>query len=153
MREIKFRGKTIDGEWVHGLLSISQGLSGQPAKGCYISNSGGMPWAYQIRPETIGLFVGLQDKNGKDIYEGDLIRVLERDWGSMCLTDFKGTIDEYMICISAISEVVYEDGSFKLIQRKKGNYHSKYVGDNYRRDIFEIIGNIHENPELLCPTK
>ncbi len=51
----KFRGQSVNGDWYDGLLSISQGNNLQPEKGYYISNSGGMPWAYQVRPETIEL--------------------------------------------------------------------------------------------------
>ena len=67
MREIKFRGKGINGEWYKGLLSISQGKPGQPEKGYYISNEAGMPWAYQVRPETIGQLIATID--GQEFYE------------------------------------------------------------------------------------
>jgi len=75
LREIKFRGKCINGEWVAGLLSISQGTLTQPEKGYYISNSVGMPWAYQVRPESVGQFTGKRDRNShKEIYEGQKVR-------------------------------------------------------------------------------
>ena len=50
-----FKGQSVNGDWYEGLLSVSQGLSRQPEEGYYISNSGGMPWAYQVRPETVSL--------------------------------------------------------------------------------------------------
>jgi len=51
----KFRGQGINGDWFTGLLSISHGLGGQPKSGYYICNSCGMPWAYNVRPETVTL--------------------------------------------------------------------------------------------------
>jgi len=52
---IKFKGQTINGEWVSGLLANSHGLQGQPPKGWYINNRVGQPWANPVRPETIEL--------------------------------------------------------------------------------------------------
>src|SRR3990172_1764231 len=75
MRKFKFRGLTINGEWVIGLLSISQGVGSQPEKGHYISNSSGMPWAYRVQPKTVGRYTDLEDKNDKEIYENDIIKL------------------------------------------------------------------------------
>lgn len=70
---IKFKGMNISGDWVYGLLSYSHGRATQPPEGYYISNSVGSPWAFQIRPETIGQYTGLKDMNGREIYERDTL--------------------------------------------------------------------------------
>jgi len=131
MRKIKFRGKAVNGEWYYGLLSLSHAHNGQPPLGYYISNSNGMPWAYRVRPETVGQFTGLHDKNGVPIYEGDKILV------EVCA----GTWTE--------DEVVFTGGSFK---RARTLTPIGWIATQ----CIEITGNIYEEdneePETYdCP--
>ena len=133
MREIKFRGMHINGGWLYGLLSISQGIGSQPPKGSYISNRVGMPWAYQVRPETVGQLIGLHDRNGKEIYEGDIV--------SANMHYFE---EEDKPIIRAIGwweptlqwAIIHPDGFDRLTDIEA-----------------EVIGNIYENPGLLEGTK
>lgn len=67
MREILFKAKTINGNWVNGLLANKDGK-------WYISNKAGMPFAYDVRPETICQFTGLCDSYGNKIWENDIIK-------------------------------------------------------------------------------
>ena len=104
---------------------------------------------YQKDRFVLMQFTGLHDKNGKEIYEGDLIKVLDRDWPSQ-LTEFpEMNHQQYLDHISSICEVRYVKDGFRLIQLKGRGYYYDNVGRENGRDVFEIIGNIYENPELL----
>lgn len=122
MREIKFRGKDIiTGEWRYGEFTPEKMW---PTKlvdcvGEYHSEP-----AQNVRPETVGQYTGLKDKNGREIYEGDILH------------------DSYT---DNTFEVYFDGGSFdvKGILEKDACYLNDISSDS------EVIGNIHDNPELL----
>ena len=122
MREILFRGKTPSGEWVVGYYSPAN----MPIVGCmgHFINVGGYN-AVEIDPETVGQYTGLTDKNGKKIFEGDIVQA-----------NFRNNHSKQKFC------VIFNDGMFLF----DNNYVSVPKYDIY---AMEVIGNIHDNPELL----
>lgn len=133
-RIIKFRGfnKDVHNEWqkMEGNLSILYKKLDHVDAGYYISNKAGMPFAYKVRPETVGQFAGLFDKNGKPIYEGDVVEVEIEDG------DFIGEKER--------RSVIFERGKFTTDGLTASLYS---IGLDF--DSIEVIGNIYENPELL----
>lgn len=116
----------IDGGWHSGLLSHTDGKLAQHIKeGWYISNKAGAPWAYQVRPETIGQFIGLRDRENKEVFSGDRIRIY---WTT--LDDFT----EENICYDS-----------KYCYYKYGNNPLCELFDPIIQ--FEVVGNIYEPPK------
>lgn len=136
MREIKFRGKREDnGEWVFGSF-IPDALEG--------SNSDLVSWGFirrynrgigkmetiEVDRETVGQYTGLLDRHGVEICEGDIVgiqREKERD-----------DIEEYQI------STVYFNADYASFLAKPQR---DWVYTSW--DEVEVIGNIHDNPELL----
>ena len=147
MREILFRGKRTDnGEWVYGnpveWLNETKDVSiiAHPF-GCCIDEVGNLvlieePFVCKVHTETVGQSTGLKDKNGKEIFEGDIVR---------CLNSYG---EDYYT-----SSVQYDEGAF-VVDVMGMDYDRTVIGWAldwliiYNNDI-EVTGNIHDNPELL----
>lgn len=132
MREILFRGKQKDnGKWIDGLLGYCNFNHGVE-KAIYVATEMGSITPYRIKQETVGQYTGLTDKNGKKIFEGDIVK--EKD----CVHN--GEVEIY-----GNKWVIYfKDGVFFGCWKNCGaTFFIKSLGD------IEIIGNIHDNPELL----
>lgn len=138
-REIKFRGKQENSNrWITGCLI--QYESGDVA----IFEKMITKYGYEatqitkrtkVNSDTIGQFTGLTDKNGKEIYEGDIVRAPLLD------PIFGDTIKDKSINAS----IRYNNGSFVV------SYYNREL-NIYIQDLcdrIEVIGNIHDNPDLL----
>lgn len=139
-REIIFRGlRTDKNEWVYG--DLIHGVGWKKGKmymlpeninqeGCHHLDG------FEVIPESVGQFTGLQDKNGKEIYEGDILG----DW-----TDIDGKMEQSRQAVfwHEVEGQWMLDNSF---HQDRSHFFS--LAGELRDFEYEIIGNIHENPEL-----
>ena len=125
MREILFRGKREDnGEWVYGNL-IYRRIWETDICVIRVFDSGFDNYEeYDVIPETVGQYTGLTDKNGNRIFEGDICKHRSNYSGN-----------------TVISVVTYTDGHFLALVCENSGFELS--------EKLEVIGNIHDNPELL----
>lgn len=138
MREILFRGKRADnGKWICGdLRHISDWKGGYNPH--IVDNTNGRNnsvTGLEIIPETVGQYTGLTDKNGKRIFEGDIVR-----YGTN--TDRADNKEIY--------EVVFETrGGSRYFGIRISEIETWQFCFEVPAKLMEVIGNIHDNPELL----
>ena len=143
MREILFRGKRIDnGEWVYSQTVFSHldnfYIPAQNLKCTVMQNLDTVgnisvirckdgKYFFKVQTETVGQYTGLTDKNGNEIFEGDIVK-----------TSHGGS--------TYYAKIEWDDGSFWVTNHdiQMPSYISE-VSKTY----LEIIGNIHDNPDLL----
>lgn len=130
MRTIKFRGRKINsGQWLYGDL-MHDNVGGSyiypiDAENLYKENA--------VIPDTVGQFTGLLDKNGKEIYEGDIIGCHHPEIKHL---------------------IFYNEKQGRFMAALNGDIENDFIGvcgidDRRWMASKEVIGNIHDNPELL----
>lgn len=121
MREILFRGKRTDnGEWVEGdYIHLPNGIA-------ILANGYGY-----IDPETVGQYTGLTDKNGKKIYEGDIVK------------------DEQSYLFGTVVYATAQDGFDGMAEFMVDDIDNGLQDYNGFWHLVEVIGNIYDNPELI----
>ena len=143
MREILFRGKTSDGEWVYGYIGTAFTMDeNRKVKLRHFTALDCLGCSSQVivLDETIGQYTGLTDKNGKKIFEGDIVHAIyQSNYVGMKNIDFGIGVVEY--CGNYYSHASYE---INII----GEIGSRVFSASLEGGV-EVIGNIHDNPELL----
>lgn len=130
-REILFRGKNYKGKWVFGHYAYCFNYPDDSIKKHWIldgETEDGQRGDYEIDPATLGQYTGLPDKSGKKIFEGDI------------LSD-----GSYSNIVVRWSERL---ASFALV--REGWLHTHFFGESAEASYYEIIGNIHDNPEMIA---
>ena len=133
MRKILFRGKRIDnGEWVYGNLNYGTIEIKSIKDSYYISDFDVNPWDkkfYPVIPESVGQYTGLTDKNGKKIFEGDIVK-------ETIASNYQPIGQIYYAPEFCQWRIEYINSIVLIGHIGKGRFYT-------------ILGNIHDNPELL----
>ena len=130
-REIKFKGKSKrDGRWWFGNLCVKDTKGNTQI---YDPEYGG---CFEIDPDTVGQFIGLHDRNGKEIYEGDIIRSFDSQGEPINhVIEYDNNDAQFIVVLAGYTK--YDFGCSGITQ--------KWINEFKK----EVIGNIHDNPELL----
>lgn len=140
MREILFRGKRVDnGEWAFGNF-IEDKWGDDNGNTIYailqdrVAPDIAELWTpVRVDPETVGQYTGLKDKNGKRIFEGDIVQWKDENFNSY----------------TSVVEWCGEKWNYPAFDLAKHDYECNGLQYVHEDCIIEVIGNIHDNPELL----
>lgn len=128
MREILFRGKQVtNGEWCEGYLAKMRTIP-------FIFSDVNGSCCTVVCP-TVGQFTGMYDKNGKKIFEGDIVKT---KYGRLCTVVWH-------------SSQTHNGWDLEVVGTVENSVRTKYPDefDLYKKENLEVVGNIHDNPELL----
>lgn len=152
-REIKFRGRNYYGMWMYGYLmpapkptihiDCDYSISVSPSALKSVDRM-----LYEVETNTIGQFTGMKDKNGKEIYEGDIVDVAVSSINYVS----KDPTPYHRICVCVYQKeyasFIYERVGKNYKRKLSRNWKYKVMG-SYDIQCVEVLGNIHDNPELL----
>jgi len=130
-REIIFRGKDfLKEEWVYGdLVKTKNFVAIKRTNGDYFHPT-------QVSPNTVGQYTGLKDKDGREIYEGDILQYIGKRRDNMNKVYRR--------------KVVFHEGMFALLSKELQAYSAlKHHCMEDGRFAWRVIGNVHDNPELM----
>jgi len=131
MREILFRGKEIKTDkWVYGYFNGLWSNTVDDEIAVMIRNR---ECEYYVKTETVGQYTGLQDKNGKKIFEGDIVKFY-----------FRYGLNRGKVVSENL--VVSWNASYLSYEFTKSKWDACFISS--LRNDFEVLGNIHDNPEL-----
>lgn len=133
--KVRMNGEKLPGKWVYGGIFPGTG-DFSVIYGCEESTGSSIEniEKYVVHSDTVGQYTGMTDKNGVKIFEGDIVKTKKygKISGHMTVNDFD------------VFEVRYTRCTFRLENKNRG---FNLVDDGFSK--FEVIGNIHDNPELL----
>ena len=170
MREILFRGKRVDnGEWIYGDV-IQFPMHGIVRIIEQNSDNDGSYGDSEIDCDTLGQFTGLTDKNGRKIFEGDIVRYYHHKKSLVPVTDITPEEDHYgrdeesgLPLAYRTTKIIRYKGhveldpilgmTINLKNRCEWWRNLNYEDDSINSDRLEVIDNIYDNPELLEVTK
>jgi uncharacterized phage protein (TIGR01671 family) len=152
MREILFRGKRKDnGEWVSAFSIMKSMIDGEWVLYVGASRDAWMDLDkhynlvnaetladclfYSVHPETIGQFIGLVDRNGTKVFEGDILRPwssYHESYGEPCVVEYGAS---NCSCCDGVYGWYLNNGDIRDLDTKNTWY--------------EVVGNIHDNPDLI----
>ncbi|MGG0663437.1 YopX family protein [Viridibacillus arvi] len=142
MRDIKYRGLSeLQSKWYEGdFITDVREFNRSCDKAYILPHWDKLNCPIQVLPNSVGQYTGLKDKNGREIFEGDIVSFVVFDYLDSDV-EYKGVVKYrsglYEIWKNADSEFFGSNGPFIL--------NHAWLQD----DEFEVIGNIYENPELL----
>lgn len=161
MREILFRGKRKDnGEWVIGNLVHQTEYYGDPVDIYHIVDVGEFHSDYysseEVIPETVSQYTGMKDKNGTKIFEGDIVATRRDETRIKKLKGYYGYDSEgypqKVPGYAGTSEYFYStvvDCYAEVVSNSRSGYYLRGSSRFVDAICNEVVGNIHDNPELL----